>query len=298
MRDHSWGLRSTMGPRTQHGGVDPDEAEVDHRRFRLWVPFQTTAHTGFFHTHEAGRGETLDFEGRAFTDAEGRSVRLVACRHAMEYHPGTRLRTGGSIHADRRERSDRTSSRSRRAARPRTSRASATTAAGTTAAAPASGAASGRSSSHDRYPVSARLPLSGPPHVEVTPQARADGVPLPRSSSADGSARHGAFRAPRVWPLRTVRLGRTECPTKRSTTPRRLHRGDHAGPSRRAQHDRAADAGGARRGGDRAIRDRDVKVILLQGAGRSFCGGFNFAEGFRTGTRTSPRTANGTPGAT
>ena len=30
-----------------------------------------------------------------------------------------------------------------------------------------------------------------------------------------------------------------------------------------------------------AIRDRDVKVILLQGAGRSFCGGFNFGEGFR-----------------
>ncbi len=30
-----------------------------------------------------------------------------------------------------------------------------------------------------------------------------------------------------------------------------------------------------------AIRDPDVKVILVQGAGRSFCGGFNFGEGFR-----------------
>jgi len=30
-----------------------------------------------------------------------------------------------------------------------------------------------------------------------------------------------------------------------------------------------------------AIRDPEVKVILLQGAGRSFCGGFNFGEGFR-----------------
>jgi enoyl-CoA hydratase len=29
-----------------------------------------------------------------------------------------------------------------------------------------------------------------------------------------------------------------------------------------------------------AIRDREVKVILLQGAGRSFCAGFNFADGF------------------
>ncbi len=31
----------------------------------------------------------------------------------------------------------------------------------------------------------------------------------------------------------------------------------------------------------RAIRDRQVKVIILQGAGRSFCAGFNFAGGFQ-----------------
>lgn len=31
----------------------------------------------------------------------------------------------------------------------------------------------------------------------------------------------------------------------------------------------------------RAIRDRAVKVIILQGAGRSFCAGFNFAGGFQ-----------------
>jgi len=30
----------------------------------------------------------------------------------------------------------------------------------------------------------------------------------------------------------------------------------------------------------RAIRDRNVKVIVLQGAGRSFCAGFNFSGGF------------------
>lgn len=30
----------------------------------------------------------------------------------------------------------------------------------------------------------------------------------------------------------------------------------------------------------RAVRDRQVKVILLQGAGRSFCAGFDFGQGF------------------
>jgi enoyl-CoA hydratase len=31
---------------------------------------------------------------------------------------------------------------------------------------------------------------------------------------------------------------------------------------------------------DRAVRDRAVKVIVLQGAGRSFCAGFDFSDGF------------------
>ena len=30
----------------------------------------------------------------------------------------------------------------------------------------------------------------------------------------------------------------------------------------------------------KAVRDRAVKVIILQGAGRSFCAGFNFSDGF------------------
>jgi enoyl-CoA hydratase len=33
-----------------------------------------------------------------------------------------------------------------------------------------------------------------------------------------------------------------------------------------------------------AIRDEAVKVIVLQGAGRSFCGGFNFGGGFQGAT--------------
>jgi enoyl-CoA hydratase len=30
---------------------------------------------------------------------------------------------------------------------------------------------------------------------------------------------------------------------------------------------------------ERAIRDERVKVIILRGAGRSFCGGFDFGDG-------------------
>lgn len=96
IRDHSWGLRSTMGPRTPHGGVDPIEEEADHRRFRIWVPFGTDAYAGFFHTHEGEDGRTLDFEGH-LTYPDGRRVRLVAVRHELAYHPGTRYVVGGTF---------------------------------------------------------------------------------------------------------------------------------------------------------------------------------------------------------
>jgi hypothetical protein len=96
IRDHSWGVRSMMGPRTPHGGLERDADEVDHRRFRVWVPFGTDRAAGFFHTHEDEQGETLDFEGH-LTFPGGERVRLVAVRHALEYHPGTRYVTGGSF---------------------------------------------------------------------------------------------------------------------------------------------------------------------------------------------------------
>jgi hypothetical protein len=96
IRDHSWGVRSSMGPRTRHSGVDPEADEPDLRRFRIWVPFGTEAYAGFFHTHEGEDGDTLDFEGH-LTYTDGSKVRLVAVRHALEYHPGTRYVTGGTF---------------------------------------------------------------------------------------------------------------------------------------------------------------------------------------------------------
>jgi hypothetical protein len=85
-----------MGPRTPHSGLELEEDEIDHRRFRLWVPFGTDRYAGFFHTHEGERGETLDFEGH-LTFPDGAQRRLVAIRHVLEYHEGTRYVTGGSF---------------------------------------------------------------------------------------------------------------------------------------------------------------------------------------------------------
>jgi enoyl-CoA hydratase len=42
-----------------------------------------------------------------------------------------------------------------------------------------------------------------------------------------------------------------------------------------------------------AVRDDDVKVIVLRGAGRSFCAGYDFAGDSTTGTRRSPPGGSG-----
>ena len=96
LRDHSWGVRSTMGPRTPHGGIDRIPAEADRRRYRLWVPFETSDHGGFFNTHEDEHGRPLDFEGQ-LTFPDGRVVQLAEVRHEITYEPGTRYVTGGSF---------------------------------------------------------------------------------------------------------------------------------------------------------------------------------------------------------
>lgn len=94
IRDHSWGVRSGMGPVTHHGGTERDEDEIDHRRFRLWAPLRTDRYTGFFNTHEDEAGQPLDFEGALYLPDGGR-VRLVAVRHQLDYAPGTRNVVGG-----------------------------------------------------------------------------------------------------------------------------------------------------------------------------------------------------------
>jgi hypothetical protein len=96
IRDHSWGVRSGMGPATSHGGVGRDKDEIDHRRFRIWAPFSLDRYTGFFHTHEDEEGRPLDFEGR-LDMPDGRQIELTAVRHRLQYAPGTKNVIGGAF---------------------------------------------------------------------------------------------------------------------------------------------------------------------------------------------------------
>ena len=92
-RDHSWGVRSAMGPHIAVRGIET--LDVDPRAIRIWIPFQVDDHYGFFHMHEDAKGGVLDFEGRLeFADRE---VKLATARHAFRYHPGTRRLSGGAL---------------------------------------------------------------------------------------------------------------------------------------------------------------------------------------------------------
>jgi len=99
MRDHSWGVRSSMAVPTGIKGIDRTAEEADARALRLWVPFEVADHSGFFNTHEDSNGKALDFEGR-LDYRDGRSVHLTAVRHALEYVPGTPRPRGGTLELD------------------------------------------------------------------------------------------------------------------------------------------------------------------------------------------------------
>jgi hypothetical protein len=90
-RDHSWGIRSTMGPRTPLGGI-LDEAR-DPRALRIWIPFRCGDEFGFLHGHEDADGNVLDFDGEIHRGEE--TIKLVGLRHEFEYHPGSRRLKAG-----------------------------------------------------------------------------------------------------------------------------------------------------------------------------------------------------------
>jgi len=99
MRDHSWGVRSSMAMPTGIKGIDRRPEEADDRALRLWVPFECGDHCGMINTHEAGDGRVLDFEGR-LDYADGRAVKLTALRHDLLYLTGSTRPTGGTLELD------------------------------------------------------------------------------------------------------------------------------------------------------------------------------------------------------
>lgn len=94
VRDHSWGIRATMGPRTPIGGTAETAGEGDPRAMRLWVPFEAGGVRGFFHTHADAGGRVLDVEGRLDL-ADGSAVAVVGVEHDLRYRPGSRRLDGG-----------------------------------------------------------------------------------------------------------------------------------------------------------------------------------------------------------
>jgi hypothetical protein len=86
-RDHSWGLRASMGPHIQIRGVE--RSAGDPRAIRIWLPWEIEGQQGMFAMHEDSEGNVLDFEGR-LRETGGPEVPLVSARHAFVYTPGTR----------------------------------------------------------------------------------------------------------------------------------------------------------------------------------------------------------------
>lgn len=93
-RDHSWGIRSTMGPRTPIGGLAATAGPGDPRAMRLWVPFEAGGVRGFFHTHADADGRTLDVDGRLDLP-DGTAAGVVGVEHELHYRPGSRRLSGG-----------------------------------------------------------------------------------------------------------------------------------------------------------------------------------------------------------
>jgi hypothetical protein len=92
-RDHSWGIRSTMGIYTPTRGIE--EQGVDPRAIRIWIPFDLGEVRGFFHTHEDADGNTLDFQGEIWLGE--RRVDLLAVRHSFRYEEGSRRLESGEF---------------------------------------------------------------------------------------------------------------------------------------------------------------------------------------------------------
>ena len=90
MRDHSWGMRSTMGAaHAARRAPTAIESEADRAATGCGCRSRAGDHGGFFNTHEDEDGAPAGLRGPA--DLAGRPHRRAhRVRHEIEYGPGTR----------------------------------------------------------------------------------------------------------------------------------------------------------------------------------------------------------------
>jgi len=93
-RDHSWGIRASMGPQIPIRGVE--RSTGDPRAIRIWMPFELGDHCGMFAMHEDSDGSVLDFDGQLY-HYDGRRTHLRGARHAFRYAEGSKLLRGGEF---------------------------------------------------------------------------------------------------------------------------------------------------------------------------------------------------------
>lgn len=93
-RDHSWGVRASMGPHLAIKGVEPSRG--DPRAIRIWLPFELDDHCGMFALHEDSDGNLLDFDGQLYR-YDGERTHLRTARHAFEYVDGSKLLRAGEF---------------------------------------------------------------------------------------------------------------------------------------------------------------------------------------------------------
>jgi hypothetical protein len=90
-RDHSWGIRASMGPHVPIHGVG---AETNPRAFRFWMPFDLPTQRGFVCFHDDTSGKRVDCEGWLRAD-DGAHVTIADVTHEFSYAGSTtRLESG------------------------------------------------------------------------------------------------------------------------------------------------------------------------------------------------------------
>jgi len=105
-RDRSWGIYEPRLPVATPARWLPPRQQVGLRRaLRFSCFFDTGEFSGHFHFHEGENGETTGlndafgtpFEGRLDFGFSGEQINFVSAEHRLEFRPGTRSMTCGSL---------------------------------------------------------------------------------------------------------------------------------------------------------------------------------------------------------